>query len=137
MNLTMKVEGLDELNRRLNRLESKQIKKIVRSSAMKSTTPMVRAMKSNVEVDDGHLKKSIGRQSRFFRKGKFFSMKIGIRSKQVADDSWINVYGPMLEYGTLKMSAKPWMRPAFDEHANPTILRFRDEMAGKLRNIGQ
>ena len=141
MNLTMKVEGLDELNRRLNRLESKQIKKAVRSSAMFATSPMLKKMKSKVPVADGPaggpLKKSLGRQSRFFRRGQIFSMRIGIRSKQSPDGSWPSVYGPMIENGTLKMAAQPFMRPAFDENYRATIDRFGQSLGEKVAQLAE
>ena len=137
MNLTMKVEGLDELNRRLNRLESKQIKKAVRSSAMFATSPMLKKMKSKVPVEDGPLKKSLGRQSRFFRRGQIFSMRIGIRSKQSPDGSWPSVYGPMIENGTLKMAAQPFMRPAFDENYRATIDRFGQSLGEKVEQLAE
>ena len=137
MNLTMKVEGLDELNRRLNRLESKQIKKAVRSSAMFATGPMLKKMKSKVPVEDGPLKKSLGRQSRFFRRGQIFSMRIGIRSKQSPDGSWPSVYGPMIENGTLKMAAQPFMRPAFDENYRATIDRFGQSLGEKVEQLAE
>lgn len=137
MNLTMKVEGLDELNRRLNRLESKQMKKTVRSSAMFATSPMLKKMKSKVPVEDGPLKKSLGRQSRFFRRGQIFSMRIGIRSKQSPDGSWPSVYGPMIENGTLKMAAQPFMRPAFDENYRATIDRFGQSLGEKVEQLAE
>ena len=137
MNLTMKVEGLDELNRRLNRLESKQMKKTVRSAAMFATSPMLKKMKSKVPVADGPLKKSLGRQSRFFRRGQIFSMRIGIRSKQSPDGSWPSVYGPMIENGTLKMAAQPFMRPAFDENYRATIDRFGQSLGEKVEQLAE
>lgn len=137
MNLTMKVEGLDELNRRLNRVESKQMKKTVRSAAMFATSPMLKKMKSKVPVADGPLKKSLGRQSRFFRRGQIFSMRIGIRSKQSPDGSWPSVYGPMIENGTLKMAAQPFMRPAFDENYRATIDRFGQSLGEKVGQLAE
>ena len=44
-------------------------------------------------------------------------------------------YGFFLEYGTSKMSARPWFRPAVDRSARPAVERIGQELGRALARI--
>lgn len=39
------------------------------------------------------------------------------------------VYGPWLEFGTLKMAPRPWLKPSFDENIDKATQRIRDAVS--------
>ncbi|MFW2600155.1 HK97-gp10 family putative phage morphogenesis protein [Aliarcobacter butzleri] len=87
--------------------------------------PLVDAAKANVPVDTANLKRSIG-----------------INRKKTKDKSqvWFTVsprkggkndgfYGHMVEFGTSKMAAQPFMRPAFESQDKQSIEAVKEYMA--------
>lgn len=90
--------------------------------------PLVDAAKANVPVDTANLKKSIG-----------------INRKKTKDKSqvWFTVsprkggkndgfYGHMVEFGTSKMAAQPFMRPAFESQDRESIEAAKEYMASRI-----
>ena len=90
--------------------------------------PLVDAAKANVPVDTANLKKSIG-----------------INRKKTKDKSqvWFTVsprkggkndgfYGHMVEFGTSKMAAQPFMRPAFESQDKQSIEAVKEYMALRI-----
>lgn len=90
--------------------------------------PLVDAAKANVPVDTANLKKSIG-----------------INRKKTKDKSqvWFTVsprkggkndgfYGHMVEFGTSKMAAQPFMRPAFESQDQQSIEATKKYMASRI-----
>ncbi|MFY4862412.1 HK97-gp10 family putative phage morphogenesis protein [Aliarcobacter butzleri] len=90
--------------------------------------PLVDAAKANVPVDTANLKRSIG-----------------INRKKTKDKSqvWFTVsprkggkndgfYGHMVEFGTSKMAAQPFMRPAFESQDKQSIEAVKEYMALRI-----
>ncbi|MDS1371032.1 HK97-gp10 family putative phage morphogenesis protein [Aliarcobacter butzleri] len=90
--------------------------------------PLVNAAKANVPVDTANLKRSIG-----------------INRKKTKDKSqvWFTVsprkggkndgfYGHMVEFGTSKMAAQPFMRPAFESQDKQSIEAVKEYMALRI-----
>lgn len=107
----IKLEGAKELEKQFKSLEPKIAKKLVRQSLRKAAKPILAAARTKCPVDTGELKKSIKIRAMKRRKNSF-GVLIGTALKWFVGDAF---YGAFVEFGTSKMSARPFMRPAFDE----------------------
>lgn len=107
----IKLEGAKELEKKLKSLEPKIAKKLVRQSLRKAAKPILAVARTKCPVDTGTLKKSIKIRA-MRRKKNSFGVLVGTALKWFTGDTF---YGAFVEFGTSKMSARPFMRPAFDE----------------------
>lgn len=114
----VKLEGVKELEKQFKSLEPKIARKIVRQSLRKAAKPMLMTMQAKVPVgvdpeEDPHIGKLKGslKIRAMKRKKNSYGIVIGTALK------WFigYFYGAHVEFGTSKMSARPFMRPAFDE----------------------
>jgi len=116
--MSTEIKGLEELISKLNGLPDKLETKVVRAAIRKGAILMRDKARDKVPVDTGTLKKSIKIRNNRSEKG-IISFKIGPTSdKKKGTDVF---YGRFVEFGTSKMAAKPFMRPALDESENEVL----------------
>lgn len=147
--LTVKLEGLEGVLKTLRSLPAELVSKNggpVRQAARKALVPMRDEAKRNVDAivaepnqggepsqSTGLLKKSIAisRDSKFKFKGERFRLKVRRKkypgAKGAKPVTTIKV-GSLLEYGTEKMTPKPWLRPAFEKHKHGALTIFTTEL---------
>lgn len=123
--------GIAELNAKLRALAGDKItKKYLRAALRKVAKPMARLAKQLAPVDSGALEESIRVKAiRRTRTG------IGVRVTTSASDneySGETFYAPMQEFGTAKMAASPYLRPAFDQLREASIKSVADDMAAAI-----
>lgn len=143
----MRVEGLAEL--------SKALKALPAEIAGKGGGPLRRAIYqaaklikdqaiANAPVDTGNLKKNIvtarvrknphGREGYYVevrRKRRHYARtRANVRAGRVGKTYSVTdaYYGMMVEFGTEKMSPRPFMRPAFESKKQQAAVVFRDEL---------
>lgn len=79
------IRGIEPLLARLNRLDSKLRRKIMKQTISKAAKPMIKAARANIQSktdkETGALKKSIGAAVRSYRKGASTIAVIGPRRK--------------------------------------------------------
>lgn len=110
----MKLEGIESLKRAVTE-SPKELKRWSSDAVRQSTWAIADKMRKRAPVRSGTLLSSIdarvpvatGLTGRVFIEGDAF-------------------YWRFLEYGTVKMTARPFVRPAAEEESNPYIERFRD-----------
>lgn len=109
--------------------------KVAKSAVNKAATPILKKAKELVPVATGRLKKSLGKR---FRKpaSKFGKTiyKVGamISKKHPA------YHAHLVEYGTSKMPAQPFMRPAFDMMKETALSTMIEALAqGIARESGK
>ena len=124
MDLKVSFEGLDELKRAFDLLPQRVAVLAASKAVRAGANVILKAARAKVPTDTGNLKRSLAikilnkkrdamnvaaligpRSGRVAKKGKFAGKKI--------NDGF---YGFFVEYGTKKMRAEPFMRPAFDEN---------------------
>lgn len=126
--LSVKVTGAQEVERLLSRLGKAVNAKDAQADLLIAVRPMVEAAMANVPLGPPtiHLKENIGAapvpgQSGKVAVGAFRILKIG----EI-------FYGRFLEFGTVKQSATPWLRPAFDATEGSVISRIVSLLRGRV-----
>lgn len=129
---TVKVEGLAELKRKLHQLPA-QLRVKGRTNPLQSATmagalPIQKAAKAMVPVDTGTLQNNIVRQR--VRKSSFdaetaIRVRVSGKGRASGDDAF---YWPWVEFGTEKMPARPFLRPALRAGAPEALKRFKKSL---------
>jgi HK97 gp10 family phage protein len=106
-----KVTGVDKVVRKLRQFEPKVQRQAV-SKATRAGAKLIQAeAKANVPVDTGALKEAIKvRAPKKRKKGKVATL-VQVGAGDFKGDTF---YGGMIEFGTSKMTARPFMTPAFE-----------------------
>lgn len=112
------ISGANELIYALQGMEPQLARRVLATAMRKAAAPVLRAAKSRapVSVDGSHgnppgtLRDSLKIRARKRRKGQ-----VGvIVQTRGGDYKGKAFYGAFIEYGTCKMAAMPYLRPAFD-----------------------
>lgn len=130
----MEMKGLRELAAALKELDQDIQKKVARAATNAGAQVIKRLALQKVPVDTGNLKKHIvaRRQRRPDRKlTSQHAVTVRHKGKGVVGSPY--QVGIFNEFGTVKMSAKPWMRPAFEQGKHQAmeamLKRLRDRIA--------
>jgi len=136
------VQGLKELQAKLQDMEAKTSQKALRSALMTSATPTVRKLRAVAPVGTrdhrtykgrlvapGFLRRSVGKESKLVRGKKSTIAVVFIGVKKEA------YYGvQFLDSGTKFIKAQPWFRRTFDANSSNIVSNFRSKLAAKLRD---
>lgn len=128
----IKLDGMKELQRAIERLP-KELQRTVEASALRAGMgPVRKAARANLNKskDSGLLQKSLGLTVRKTRRGQL-TARVGARSgftqmvtrKGSSKPIKANPtkYAHLVEYGTSKSAAKPFIRPAIDSSEGQII----------------
>lgn len=135
------VEGLNDLLKKLHKIEAATAKKHLRSAAMFATGPTFRAMKAAAPrgteahrtykgrlVAPGFLGRSVRRVTKF--KGGKMRLMIGVRREAL--------YGvTFLDEGTKKVAGRHWFKSRFESDADTIALRFRDKLKQRIEAVAR
>ncbi|MGE0294968.1 MAG: HK97-gp10 family putative phage morphogenesis protein [Hyphomonadaceae bacterium] len=119
MNIDFKVEGLRELDKALNKLPLKARGNIMRNALSKAMEPVKRSAVSLAPIRTGNLRQSIVKRTSTPKGGNGFVAEARV---SVTTDGW---YGMFHEFGTVKLPARPFIRPAIDNNADAALAIFR------------
>lgn len=161
---TVRIEGLRGVLETLKQLPAELVSKRggpVAGAIREALKPMQEEAKANIrgivaEPNEGDLPTDstglleqnivIARASKMEKNGETFRLRIrkkvyprdsskpkakGRRDKRATTPQ----VGRLLEYGTEKMRAKPWLRPAFEAHRRSSLDIFAREMNTRLQRI--
>ncbi len=108
--MSINIVGAKELEKKLGGMEKNVARKIVKDVLRKAMKPLLADAKSRVQVKSGFLKKNL--KIRTMKKKKHrYGVFVGVGQKWYVGKAF---YGAFLEFGTSKMAARPFLRPAFD-----------------------
>jgi len=140
MDASFKINGLKELNIELKKLPDDFRNKSLNGATSAAARVPKNYAQSIVAVDTGTLKKAI-RVKKMKSPSKYLSryqVNINPKAKVVLGDSskkkGINAkrYGNMVENGTVKMGARPFLRPAYAFKKEEAVEVFRKVLARKI-----
>ena len=120
------ITGMDEILKKLKKLPEKIQKRVLTGAVRAGAKPMIKEAKRLAPVKTGTLKKSIGVVKRRSKDKNIIKFSIAPRNKK---GGW---YGFFVEFGTTKMHAHPFMRPAYEKEGENTIDTVREYMAKRV-----
>lgn len=118
----MKLEGMESLMRAVTE-SPKELKRWSSDAVRQSTWAVADTMRKRVPVRDGGLLRSIE---------AIVPVATGLTGRVMIGAEAF--YWRFLEYGTVKMSARPFVRPAAEEESNPYVDRYH-AIARKLEQF--
>lgn len=148
--ITVELQGLQELQAALLELPAKIGKNILRSSVNAGASVIRKEAKQKApvytgETQAGHpppgtlkrsvIQKFIREQSNDFQSTFYVTVRKGKKyrdqgkSKNLSQDAY---YAYFVEYGTAKMSAKPFMRPAFEAKKEEALKAMIDKLSERI-----
>lgn len=117
-NLTVHVSGFEEINEAMRKLEERASGSALRNAASAGAEVIRAEAEARAPRDTGALAEGVTEQPKRLQIGRA-QIDVG-----PGRDEW---YGKLLEKGTSKMPAKPWLRPAF--------VAKREEAVAKVREV--
>lgn len=123
MKVTFKVQGLRELDKALAELPKAYAKNILRKAFETASEPLVLDIKANTPVRTGQLRDSIEVSRMGGERRNEAKMQVGVMGK---------FYGHFLEFGTPKLRARPFVRPAIDRNSAALVDRFSEAVAASI-----
>jgi len=145
---TVKLDGLDDLNRAIKELKADLRRKVARAALRDAAKPIQRAAVAAAPVLKGEhpyrlpgtLKRSIlvKASKRFNGRDGEVGVYIAVRKrkglggKAGARNPFDPFYWRFQEFGTRKMAARPFMGPAFNAHARNAIQIFQDRIKVRI-----
>jgi HK97 gp10 family phage protein len=120
-NPVMAIEGADDINAALKMVENRAAGLTLLEAATAGGKVVAEEASRRAPKDSGDLAKSI--DARAIKTAQVGRAQIDIGPTR---DAW---YGRLVELGTVKMRAKPFLRPAFDAKAEEAT----NEVAAQLR----
>lgn len=142
MKASFKVEGLDQLVRKLNKLPDAVGHKIELEVLLDAGELVVERARELVPVDTGNLRQSIAVSEMVrsgasaglsLREGGHVTVYIG-PARGGAHDGF---YGHMVEFGTHTAAAHPFMRPAWDQTRGAVRDRVATRLASAINRVAK
>lgn len=136
--LSVKIEGLSELQREMRELGPKLARRGLRAATNAAAQVIKKEAKALVPVDTGRLKrkaiyvKRSRRGSSATRESYLVGVRVGRKEQAKDRDAY---YWFLVEFGTVKMAARPFMRPAFENKKFEALEKFRDKLKEKLAQL--
>ena len=119
MRAKFEMQGTKELVEVLKKLPADMQKRILMQAVRAGGQILRKEMIANVPAESGRLRKSIAIERMKIRRsnddGAHIVVGISSKNDDKENKRWPQVYGRMLEFGTSKMAARPWARPAFEK----------------------
>lgn len=115
--IAMSVTGVEALDRKLRAMPTKIRNRVLRQAVKAGADLVADRARELVPVDTGDLQRSIKVRAGMYRDRKFIRRPRGVVARSVIIGPGFfrgdQFYGGMIEFGTRKMSARPFMRPAY------------------------
>ena len=115
MSSNSEIHGVDEIIKKLQKFPERIQKNVVAGAIRAGAASLSKEMKRRVPKGTGKLKKSIGVVKRKTKDKNLVRFSVAPQNKKGG------FYARFIEFGTSKMSAKPFMRPAFDAKGEDTV----------------
>ncbi len=121
---SVEIVGLKELDMALTELAWPAARRALRKGMRKGANVVRDEARAKARVDTGNLKRKIRTRERSEDAG---NMQFAVEVPRSA------FYGRFLEYGTSKMEAKPFLRPAAENKTEEAVSSMRDALAEAIQ----
>jgi HK97 gp10 family phage protein len=129
---TFKLKGADKLLAALKDLEPKLAKGVLSKAMRAGAKPILETAKAMAPVDTGDLRRSLKiRAIKRNRKGRV-GVVISTDKGFFKGDTF---YAAFHEFGTSRMPARPFIRPAFDAHKVSSVKIIGNEIWSGIRAV--
>ena len=126
----IKIHGLRELSRKLRQLPVKVANKHLNRATSQASTIVVKAAKQKVPVLTGTILRSIKKRKQRTRNKFIATTGVGVVSDKSGRSSGTDAfYWTFVEFGTSKMAARPFIRPALEENTAQATAKIKDVLA--------
>ena len=119
---------MKDVMKKLNKLPEKVQKRVITGAVRASAKPIVQEAKRLAPVKTGNLKKSIGITK--IRSKSKTEVVFAVSPRKTA--KYDGFYGRFVEFGTRKMSPKPFLRPAYEKMSDECLRAFREYMIKRI-----
>ena len=126
--ITSNTKGVEKLLKSLKQFPQNIQKNIINGAIRAGAKVIADEVKKNTPTDTGNLKKSIGIIKR--RSKDKTKVRFSVTPRKGGKND--GFYGHMIEFGTSKMAAQPFMRPAFESQDNQSIEAAKEYLAKRI-----
>ena len=131
MEAEFNIKGLAALNKELKRLPEDFSKKALAGAVGAAARLLRDAAKDNVPVNTGNLKSALRAKKKKTHSKYISNYAANIKSKGA--NGVPSYYGFIVENGSNKMPARPFMRTAFDENREQAVMVFNRILDKKIK----
>ena len=128
--VTVQIKGLDDLKRSLKQFPINVQKNILVASIRAEASHIAKVAKSKVPKKSGNLKRAIKVKKRRTKNKSYIKFSIGLTIGNSAKHD--GFYGHIVEFGSSKMSAQPFMRPAYEQSKDNAISSVTTKMKQRI-----
>lgn len=132
MRVTVKVDGLKDLDRALGELPKAAGKAVLRRVARKALEPFDKAWRAKAPHLTGQLEESGGISTKLTKRQARLNRKRDDKSSIEMFSGPNNPAAVPQEFGTVDQSAQPFMRPAWDETQDETLAIVKTELGTEI-----
>jgi HK97 gp10 family phage protein len=132
---TGKLHGLEQTIKNLNSLGSTKARAVSRRALTSASSEPLKVAKQLVTKDTGQLKKSLGKKTKTYRNSGTTVVIIGPRVGFMDASTGRNPvkYGHLVELGTKRARAKPFLRPALAQTKDSVIRNYSVKLWDGIR----
>lgn len=137
--MSMQIEGLRELEAKLRGMGPKLAKNGLRSAVAAGSRVVMAEAKRKVPVDTGTLRraiymKQIREQSSSSKQTYYVGVRRGKSERKKNRDGY---YFAFVEFGTAKMAAQPFLRPAFEAKKVDAVEVIKRRLAERVEKLAR
>jgi HK97 gp10 family phage protein len=134
MTITVKVEGLRDIQRALHDLPKKATaKNIMKRVLMNRAEPVARAARANVPVEEGWLRESIDVSTKLSPRQRRMHRKPHRDEVEVFIGPGPDPAAHLQEFGSSRHRAQPFLRPAWDGLKRSVLDKIGDDMWAEIQ----
>lgn len=131
----VRVSGLKELDKALSELPKATAKSVLRRIAIRSLAPVIATAKTLVPVDDGDLRDSLKVTTKLSKRQQRIQRKAVAEGKAFVEmfaGAAALPHAHLVEFGTEKMAAQPFLRPAWDQNKAGVLEFIATELGDEI-----
>jgi HK97 gp10 family phage protein len=131
--IKMTSTGVADVDRKLQRLASKEAKKVIRKATRPALKPVLQEARGTAPVKTGNLRRNIKIRA-LPRSRRFFGSRVTSGAGRNAN-SGDGFYGAFLEFGTTRIKARNFMKNAANRKKTQALNIYKAELRKGLLNM--